>query len=84
MNIVPYRYLEREHEYCSIQIFRMGTQIILLFHNENASSSKHFLVRIFRTGAQTRGVNSGTWWEGELESAAVNNCKREGIISMVP
>ena len=31
-----------------------------------------------------RGVNSGTWWEGELNSAAVNSCKCEGIISMVP
>ena len=33
----------------------------------------------------THGVNSGnTWWKGELKSVAVNNCKCEGIISMVP
>ena len=32
----------------------------------------------------TRGVNSGTWWEGELKSAAVGNCKCEGIISIAP
>ena len=35
-------------------------------------------------GVRTRGVDSGTWCEGELKSAAVNNCKCEGIISMVP
>ena len=35
-------------------------------------------------GVRTRGVNSGTRWEGELKSAAVNNSKCEGIISMVP
>ena len=56
----------------------------ILFHYENVSPSKHFLGQIFRTGVRTHGVNSGTRWEGELESAAVNNCKCEGIISMVP
>ena len=50
----------------------------------NISPSKHFLIWIFRTGARTRGVNSGTRWEGELNPAAVNNCKCEGIIAMVP
>ena len=35
-------------------------------------------------GARTHGVYTGTQWEGELKSAAVNNCKKcEGIISMV-
>ena len=31
-----------------------------------------------------RVSSSGMRWEGELKSAAVNNCKCEGIISMVP
>ena len=39
-----------------------------------------FLMRIFRTGVRTHGANSGTRWEGELKSAAVNNCKWEGTM----
>ena len=54
----------------------------ILFHYENFSPSKHFLIWIFRTGARTRGVNSGTRWEGELKSAAVNNCKCESRMSL--
>ena len=51
----------------------------ILFHCEHFSPSKHFLIRIFRTGvkhmewtavrsgnwSQTHGVNSGTQWELE-------------------
>ena len=61
---------------------------------EYSSTTKMFLHQnIFSFGylewelkhvVRTRGVNSGMWWEGELNSAAVNNCKCEGIISMVP
>ena len=58
--------------------------IRILFHYKKISPSKHFLIWIFRTGARTHGVNSGTRWEGELKSAAVNSCKCDGIIFMVP
>ena len=56
-------------------------RIRILFHYENISPLKHFLMWIFRTVVRTHGVNSGMWWKGELKSAAVNNCKCEGIIS---
>ena len=57
--------------------------IQILFHYKNVSPSKHFLIWIFRTGARIHGVNSGTQWEGKLKSAAVNNCKCEGVYGAV-
>ena len=53
----------------------------ILFHYENISPLKHFLMQTFRIGAQTHGVNISTWWEGELKSAASDNYKCEGITS---
>ena len=47
---------------------------LILFHYEHFSPSKNVLIRIFRTGARTRGVNSQRCevsCEVELKSAAV-------------
>ena len=64
-----------------------NTNIVQLFTKVFLHGNINFLIQVyklFKTGARTRGINSGMWWEGELKSAAVNNCKCEVIISMVP
>ena len=69
----------RNYPFFVVEIFSDGTVdrkfvTRILFHYETFSPSKHFLIRIFRTGARKRGVN-GQRCEVELKSAAVTKWK---------
>ena len=56
----------------------------IVFHYKNVHHPNIFSYGYSEWERETRGMNSGMLWEGELKSAAVNNYQCEGTISMVP